>query len=102
MARTVEDAAILLGAMTGVDKQDPATLGSAGRALTDYTPHLKADGLKGTRIGVDRSYMNNEEPEEITIMDEAIEQMKLLGAIIEEVTIPRQTVESDVLWYEFK
>ena len=102
MARTVADAAILLGAMTGVDKQDPATLESAGRALTDYTPHLKTDGLKGARIGVDRSYMNNEEPEEITIMDEAIEQMKLLGAIIEEVTIPRQTVESDVLWYEFK
>lgn len=102
IARTVADAAILLGAMTGVDEQDPVTLGSAGRALTDYTPHLKTDGLKGARIGVDRSYMNNEEPEEIAIMDEAIEQLKLLGATVVEVKIPQQTFESDVLWYEFK
>ncbi|EMF47590.1 Amidase [Planococcus halocryophilus Or1] len=41
MARTVTDAAILLGAMTGVDEQDSATQKSAGQALTDYTPHLK-------------------------------------------------------------
>ena len=102
MARTVADAAILLGAMTGVDEQDPATLGSTGQALADYTPHLKTDGLKGARIGFDRSYMNNEEPEEIAIMDEAIEQLKLLGATVVEVKIPQQTFESDVLWYEFK
>ncbi|ANU11958.1 amidase [Planococcus antarcticus DSM 14505] len=102
MARTVTDAAILLGALTGVDEQDPATQASAGRALTDYTPHLKMGGLKGSRIGVDLSFLNNEEPEERAIMIEAIEQLKLLGAIVEEVTIPKQSFESDVLWYEFK
>ncbi|MBT2570118.1 amidase family protein [Planococcus sp. ISL-110] len=102
MARTVADAAILLGALTGVDEQDPATQKSAGLALTDYTPHLKTDGLKGARIGVDLSSLNNEEPEERAIMDEAIEQLKLLGATVEEVTIPQQAFESDVLWYEFR
>ena len=102
MARTVADAAILLGALTGVDESDPATEASAGQALTDYTPHLKTDGLKGARIGVDLSFFNNEEPEERAIMDEAIEQLKMQGATIEEVTIPQQSFESDVMWYEFK
>ncbi|MDN5708726.1 MAG: amidase [Planococcus sp. (in: firmicutes)] len=102
MARTVADAAILLGAMTGVDEQDPATLGSAACSLTDYTPHLKSDGLKGARIGVDLSFLNNEAPEERAIMDSAIEQIKALGATIVELTIPQQEFESDVLWYEFK
>ncbi|ANU16322.1 amidase [Planococcus maritimus] len=102
MARTVTDAAILLGAMTGVDEQDPATLKSEGQALTDYTPHLKADGLKGARIGVDLAFLNNEAPEERAIMDAAIEQIKALGATIVELTIPQKDFESDVLWYEFK
>ncbi|MFP3358037.1 amidase family protein [Planococcus sp. SIMBA_143] len=102
MARTVTDAAILLGAMTGVDEQDPATLGSAACSLTDYTPHLKTDGLKGARIGVDLSFLNNEAPEERAIMDAAIEQIKALGATVVELTIPQQEFESDVLWYEFK
>ncbi|PKG45400.1 MULTISPECIES: amidase family protein [unclassified Planococcus (in: firmicutes)] len=102
MARTVTDAAILLGAMTGVDEQDPATLGSAACSLTDYTPHLKTDGLKGARIGVDLSFLNNEAPEERAIMDAAIEQIKALAATVVELTIPQQEFESDVLWYEFK
>lgn len=102
MARTVTDAAILLGAMTGVDEQDPATLGSAACSLTDYTPHLKSDGLKGARIGVDLSFLNNEAPEERAIMDAAIEQIEELGATVVEMTIPQQEFESDVLWYEFK
>ncbi|WP_033542683.1 amidase family protein [Planococcus sp. CAU13] len=102
MARTVADAAILLGAMTGVDEHDSATQASIGHALTDYTPHLKTDGLKGARIGVDISFLNDEQPDERAIMDEAIEQLKGLGAIVEEVTIPVQPFQSDVLWYEFK
>ncbi|MGB6778507.1 MAG: amidase family protein [Planococcus citreus] len=102
MARTVTDAAILLGAMTGVDEQDPATLKSEGQALTDYTSHLKTDGLQGARIGVDLSFLNNEAPEERAIMDATIEEIKALGATVVELTIPQQEFESDVLWYEFK
>lgn len=102
MARTVTDAAILLGAMTGVDEKDPATQKSAAQALTDYTPHLKKDGLSGARIGVDLSFLNNEASEERAIMDAAIEQIKALGATVVEVTIPKSSFQSDVLWYEFK
>ncbi len=52
ITRTVTDAAIMLGAMTGLDPKDPATSTGEGKFLTDYTPYLKADGLKGARIGV--------------------------------------------------
>ncbi len=55
MARTVTDAAILLGVLTGVDPADAATAESAGKSATDYTPFLKAGGLSGKRIGVEKS-----------------------------------------------
>ncbi|WP_088007129.1 amidase family protein [Indiicoccus explosivorum] len=102
MARTVADAAITLGVLTGMDEQDPATLRSEGKALSDYTPHLKHDGLQGARIGVDVTFLNDGEPEERAIMDEAIAVLKAQGAIVEEVTIPVEEFQSDVLWYEFK
>jgi amidase len=51
MARTVADAAIALGALTGIDPNDSKTAASEGKALTDYTPFLKEDGLKGKRLG---------------------------------------------------
>jgi amidase len=52
MARTVRDAAICLGALTGVDSSDEKTLASAGRLYQDYTIFLKDDGLRGKRIGL--------------------------------------------------
>lgn len=51
-ARTVTDAAILLGALTGVDKFDPATHKSEGISKQDYTVFLDSQGLKGARIGI--------------------------------------------------
>jgi amidase len=56
MARNVTDAAVLLGAMTGVDPNDPATFEQAGNAFTDYTPFLEAGALQGARIGVWREF----------------------------------------------
>jgi len=102
MARTVADAAITLGILTGVDERDPATEGSVGKGLTDYTAHLKLDGLSGARIGIDYSYLNDKEPEERAIIEEAMAEMEAQGAIVVEVSIPRQEFESDVMWYEFK
>jgi amidase len=55
MARNVTDAAVLLGAATGVDPADPATAAQAGNAFRDYTPFLDDDALDGARIGVWRS-----------------------------------------------
>jgi amidase len=55
MCRTVTDAAILLGALTGVDPRDSATSASRGKAVADYTQFLDPKGLKGMRIGISRS-----------------------------------------------
>src|SRR5665213_3015539 len=54
MARTVTDAAILLGALAGVDSRDAATSASASHTHRDYTTFLDANGLKGARIGIPR------------------------------------------------
>ncbi len=56
MARTVTDAAILLGALTGIDKYDSASIASEGHFHTDYTRFLNKNGLKGARIGVIKDF----------------------------------------------
>src|SRR5690606_2965137 len=55
MARSVHDLALLLGAMTGIDPEDPQTGHGAGLYHTDYTRFLRADALKGARIGINRN-----------------------------------------------
>ena len=55
IARNVTDAAVLLGAATGVDPNDAATADQAGHAFTDYTQFLDDHALQGERIGVWRA-----------------------------------------------
>ena len=55
MARNVTDAAVLLGAATGIDPKDAATGAQAGKAFTDYTRFLDDEALEGARIGVWRA-----------------------------------------------
>jgi amidase len=106
MARTVTDAAIMLGVMTGVDKLDSATGSSRKRALKDYTKSLDYDGLLGTRIGVARN-MAGTNPRILKIFELCIEVMKKLGAvIIDPADVPNfdkfEKSELEVLHYEFK
>src|SRR5207244_7028546 len=56
MCRTVRDAAIVLGALTGIDPDDAATAASAGKSQPDYAQFCDPNGLKGARIGVARTY----------------------------------------------
>jgi amidase len=81
MARTVRDAAILLGALTGVDPQDSATLVSRGKTVTDFTRYLDANGLKGARIGVVRKYFGFS-PRVDQIMEGALDALKQQGATV--------------------
>ena len=55
MARNVTDAAVLLGAATGVDADDAATADQAGNAFTDYTQFLDDEALDDARVGVWRA-----------------------------------------------
>ena len=85
MTRTVRDAAVLLGVLAGPDPRDPATAEAAGFAGTDYTSFLDPDGLRGARIGVERSYFGNE-PAVDYLMEEAIRAMAAAGATIVDET----------------
>lgn len=81
MARTVGDAAILLGALAGADARDPATSRAEARSKTDYTQFLNADGLRGARLGVPRKYFGfNDAVDEL--LNRVLEEMKKAGAII--------------------
>lgn len=106
MARTVADAATLLGAMTGVDGRDPATKSGAKRRLSDYTKFLDKDGLKGARIGVARNMVGTDK-RIIAIFEACLDAMKQLGAVIvDPANVPNfdkfSKTEIDVLHYEFK
>src|SRR6202451_3292068 len=81
MCRTLRDAAILLGVLTGMDSDDPATAESREHSYTDYTQFLKEDGLRGARIGVvRRTFGFNEDVDKV--MEAALETMKKQGAIL--------------------
>src|SRR6266699_465106 len=108
-ARTVSDAAFLLGAITGIDQRDPATQASADKFHTDYTQFLDLDGLRGARIGIPRQVYFGYSAKTDAIVNAAIEKMKNLGAeIIDPADIPtaRQISSSEsedtVLLFEFK
>ena len=81
MCRTVRDAAILLGALTGVDPEDSATAASAGKSQTDYSQYCDPNGLKGARIGVARKYFGFNDAVD-ALMEEALDVMKKQGATL--------------------
>ncbi len=110
MARTVADVAILLGALesSAPDPNDPATKTCTPPPGRDYTRFLKADGLKGARIGIPRTFFYDRanppvrkgsepptrpetpfggrggglSPEQASVMTEAIAILKQQGAVI--------------------
>ncbi len=106
MARTVKDAAIFLGVLTGIDPEDAVTKASRGKAQKDYTRFLNADGLKGKRIGVEKAFLKGNQ-DVVKLYKDAIEVLKQKGAVIVEIAIMKQVnaigaAEFMVLLYEFK
>ena len=106
MARSVSDAAALLGALVGVDPRDPATRDSAGKSSTDYVSGLAAGALKGKRIGVARNLagFSNDVDAALGL---AIAALKAAGALVVDktdlTTLGKfDDAETIVLDYEFK
>ncbi len=106
MARTVGDAAVLLGVLAGYDPEDPATAAGQGKALPDFTRFLDPRGLEGARIGVLRKAFGFHDAVD-RLMEAALEAMKRRGA----TTVDPADVESegrlgssemDVLLHELK
>ncbi|MFV8269344.1 amidase [Flavobacterium sp. GT2N3] len=106
MARTVTDAAILLGVMAAIDSEDSVTLESKGKTQKDYTTFLDVNALKGKRIGIEKKpqgnnkYMNK-------LLEDAKDLLKKQGATIIEIDYFDKInalgqAEFEVLQYEFK
>lgn len=103
MARSVTDAAILLGVLTGQDERDAATWSASGKSLQDYTLFLRTDGLQGARVGVYQS--GSLSSTERWLYLEAIREIERLGAtVIDDVDIPAMDALQDItgLTHEFK
>jgi amidase len=106
MARTVRDAALLLGAMTGPDSRDSITQANAGKSYTDYTQFLNPNGLRGARLGIARQYFTIG-PAVTAVMEECMALMRSAGAeIVDPADLSTfeawRDTETQVLLYEFK
>jgi amidase len=106
MARTVRDAAVLLGALAGSDPHDSATAEASGRKLSDYTTCLDSDGLRGARLGIARSYFGAH-PKVDALVNSLLDVMKGRGAeLIDPVDLKKRSeqdeAEIQVLRYEMK
>jgi len=84
MARTVTDAAICLGALTGVDSTDIKTLSNDANMQKDYTQYLKIDGLKGKRIGIYTGPLGRHYKVD-TVFNQAVAFIKSQGAEVVEI-----------------
>jgi amidase len=106
MARTVRDAAILLGVLAGSDPKDQATAAAKEKAAADYTKFLDAGGLKGARIGVARNFFGFHDAVD-AVMAEALDVLKRdKAALIDPAEISNMDkvgeAEPIVLSYELK
>ena len=105
MARTVKDAALLLGILSAKDEYDPAT-GKAPESKNDYSECFNENGLLGARIGVIRDFMGFHS-EVDKVMEEAFDAMKKMGAELIDVKCAKDRdawgkAEWQVLLYELK
>lgn len=106
MTRSVRDAAIMLGAMAGVDPGDPATAAAQGR-VSDYAGLLGRDVLNGLQIGVPRDRLGDDEAL-IAQFEQALDVLRAQGATIVDIADSRSGLdglgdaEFQVLLSEFK
>jgi amidase len=106
MARSVRDAAVLLGALAAVDPEDSATAAGKDRAAADYTKFLDPNGLRGARLGVARNYFGFHDAVD-AVLEEALAALKRQGAtLVDPAELPNMgevgDPENTVLLYELK
>ena len=106
IARNVTDAAVVLGALTGVDPDDSATASQRAHVTRDYTRFLRRNALRGARIGVWREGTFGVSPATDAIMERTVRRLRGLGAtIVDPADIPIEPAydaENTALQFEFK
>lgn len=105
LAQTVEDATIVLDVIAGNDNQDPVTALSKTCGAQSYTKFLNKAGLKGARIGVPGRFFEECSPEQMVLVELALNDMEEAGAeVLTNIEITESKAEEniDVLIYEFK
>lgn len=108
MARTVADAAALLSAMAGPDKQDAITADAHKKGAKDYTKFLDPNGLKGARLGLVLQFVQGRTADQTKAYYQPfIDKIRSAGATLIDVTFTPDyskvsTQRLDVLLYEFK
>jgi amidase len=106
LARSVRDAAVLLGSMAGPDAADPASAAAGGHFETGYERFLDPDGLRGARLGVARRFFAENAPLN-AFLDNCIAALVRAGAVVvDPADLPTHdaaaAAEQEVLLYEFK
>lgn len=106
MARTVKDAAILLGVLAGIDRNDKTTVGSKQIKESDYLKYLDPKFLSGKRIGVEKKQQGSN-PLMHALQKQSIDLIKSLGGTIVEIEYldainALGASEFEVMQYEFK
>lgn len=106
MARSVSDAALLLGVLAGVDEADPATIAGGEKGHSDYTPFLVSNGLQGTRVGVVRGrFLEGLDGAHLAVFEQGVRDVAAIGATVVELGDPFGSYDEEdyqVLVYEFK
>jgi len=107
LAKTVKDAALMLGAMVGFDNNDSVTLKSEHHDITDYLDFLDKDALNGLKIGLvtNKEITTSYRKDEKVVLDRIIEELFRLGAEVKNVKMTKKIKDiktSNVLIYEFK
>ena len=105
MARTLTDATIALGVLTQSDPQDSKTISSERKALNDYTPYLKSDGLIGKRIALFTRPLGQNAAVD-SLVRKSVRILKAAGASVIEINAiaPRETGQHsfEVMLHEYK
>ena len=106
IARTVRDAAILLGALTGQEAEDKATLKSEGKAFKDYAQFLDVNALKGKRIGIEKDW-KSVNTDINTLYHQTLAKLEQAGATLVEIELLKEIdkagdAEFEVLKFELK
>lgn len=101
IAKTVEDAAILLGAIAGLNKNDPATFKLEGLDCSDYVQFINKD-IKGKRIGIRKEKAEKLNKEEKIIFNDAVNVLKSKGAECVEIKFDYSDENMTIMIYEFK